>query len=110
MIAVDLEGESISTSGDYREFFVAAGQRFSHTIDPRTRRPVEHSLASVTVIAGDCMRADAMATALMVLGPEAGLALAEQEGLAVFLVLRTETGFETRKSTRFGAYLRNPGS
>ena len=109
-IAVELEGESISTSGDYREFFVAAGQRFSHTIDPRTRRPVAHSLASVTVIAGDCMRADAMATALMVLGPEAGLALAEREGLAVFLVLRTEAGFETRESTRLGSYLRTPAS
>ena len=51
-----------------------------------------------------------MATALMVLGPEAGLALAEREGLAVFLVLRTEAGFETRESTRLGSYLRTPAS
>lgn len=104
-IAVSLRNEAVSTSGDYREFFVADGKRYSHTIDPRTLRPVTHALASVTVIAPDCMRADAMSTALMVLGPEAGMALAEREGLAVYMLLRDGGGFEARHSPAFGRYL-----
>ena len=104
-----LPGEgAVSTSGDYREFFVAEGRRYSHTIDPRTLRPVSHTLASVTVIAPTCMRADAMATALMVLGPEQGLALAEREGLAVYMMLRVPGGFEARQSAAFAPYL-SPG-
>ncbi len=103
-IAVLLRGESVSTSGDYREFFVADGKRYSHTIDPRTKRPVSHALASVTVIARSCMHADAMATAIMVLGPEEGLRLAEREGLAVYMLLRVPGGFEARQSPAFGPY------
>lgn len=105
-IAVSLRSEAVSTSGDYREFFVADGKRYSHTIDPRTLRPVSHRLASVTVIAPTCMRADALSTALMVLGPEAGMALAEREGLAVYMLLRDGEGFEARHSRAFGPYLR----
>jgi len=67
-----LSGQAIATSGDYRNFFQVAGKRYSHTIDPRTGRPVTHQLASVSVIDASAMRADAMATALLVLGPEAG--------------------------------------
>jgi thiamine biosynthesis lipoprotein len=100
---------AVSTSGDYREFFVAQGRRYSHTIDPRTLRPVSHTLASVTVIAPSCMRADAMATALMVLGPEQGLALAEREGLAVYMLLRVPDGFEARQSSAFAPYLSPDG-
>jgi len=105
VIAVSLRDEAVSTSGDYREFFVADGKRYSHTIDPRTLRPVSHRLASVTVIAPTCMRADALSTALMVLGPEAGMALAEREGLAVYMLLRDGEGFEARHSRAFGPYL-----
>lgn len=105
VIAVSLRDEAVSTSGDYREFFVADGKRYSHTIDPRTLRPVSHRLASVTVIAPTCMRGDAMSTALMVLGPEAGMALAEREGLAVYMLLRDGEGFEARHSRAFGPYL-----
>ena len=105
-----LPGEgAVSTSGDYRQFFVAQGRRYSHTIDPRTLRPVSHALASVTVIAPSCMRADAMATALMVLGPEQGLALAEREGLAVYMLLRVPDGFEARQSAAFAPYLSPDG-
>lgn len=109
-IAVSPGDAAVSTSGDYREFFVADGRRYSHTIDPRTLRPVSHALASVTVIAPTCMQADAMATALMVLGPEEGMALAEREGLAVYMILRARTGFETRLSRAFGPYLSVPAS
>ena len=82
---------ALATSGDYRNFYERDGKRYSHTIDPRTGAPVTHSLASVSVLAERCTSADAWATALNVLGPEAGLKLAEQQGLAAyFLVYNNE--------------------
>jgi thiamine biosynthesis lipoprotein len=84
---VELRDRAMATSGDYRNFTEVGGKRYSHTIDPTTGRPVTHRLASVSVVAPTCAEADAMATALNVLGPERGLALAEREGLpALFLV------------------------
>ncbi|NOR37102.1 MAG: FAD:protein FMN transferase ApbE, partial [Woeseiaceae bacterium] len=78
--------------------------RFSHTIDTRTGKPVTHSLASVTVIDEEAWRADALATALLVMGPEDGLAFAEREGLAVLMLLRTDDGIEERQSAAFKAF------
>jgi len=104
-ITLTLKGESVSTSGDYRDFFEHEGRRYSHTLDPRSLRPVDHALASVTVLAADCMRADALSTALMVLGPERGLELAEREGLAVYMLVRAEEGFVARHSSHFSPYL-----
>ena len=66
---IALHGLSVATSGDYRRTSVWDGRIYSHTIDPRTAAPVDHALASVTVVAESCMTADALATALMVLGP-----------------------------------------
>ena len=84
---VELRDQALATSGDYRNFTVVEGTRYSHTIDPTTGRPVTHRLASVSVVAPTCAEADALATALNVLGPQRGLALAEKEGLpALFLV------------------------
>jgi thiamine biosynthesis lipoprotein len=80
--------EAMATSGDYRNFFVVDGKRYSHTIDPRTGMPVEKPLASVSVIAPTCMAADAWATAINVVGKEKGLELAIQENLEVLLVSR----------------------
>ncbi|HEX7027751.1 MAG TPA: FAD:protein FMN transferase, partial [Gammaproteobacteria bacterium] len=74
---------AVATSGDYRNYFEWDGRRYSHTIDPRNGRPVDHALASVTVLANNCMHADAMATALMVLGPKQGYDLAVAEKLPV---------------------------
>jgi thiamine biosynthesis lipoprotein len=104
-ITVMLSGQSVSTSGDYREFFEVDGRRYSHVLDPRSLRPVEHGLASVTVLAPDCMRADALSTALMVLGPDRGMALAEREGLPVYMLIRAEGGLQARSSTHFSPYL-----
>lgn len=85
---IALEGRhAMATSGDYRNFTVVDGVRYAHTIDPTTGRPVTHDLASVTVVADTCALADALATALNVMGPERGFVLAEREGLAaLFLV------------------------
>ncbi len=93
---------SLATSGDYRNAYVVDGQRYSHTIDPGTGRPVEHPPGSVSVLADDCMTADAVATALMVLGAEKGVAWAESNDLAVcFLQRGTGTEIITKMSSRF---------
>ncbi|MEZ6089507.1 MAG: FAD:protein FMN transferase [Pirellulaceae bacterium] len=68
LFPVALHDQAIATSGDYRNFFEVEGKRYSHTIDPRTGRPVTHQLASVSVVADNCMIADGWATALNVLG------------------------------------------
>ena len=86
--------QSMATSGDYRNFFEVDGVRYSHTIDPRTGRPIEHSLASVSVVTESCMEADAWATALNVVGPDVGYQLAESEGLSALLIRRGEDAFE----------------
>jgi FAD:protein FMN transferase len=73
---------AVATSGGYRNWFELDGKRYSHTINPRSGRPVAHDLAAVTVVARTAMQADAYATALLVLGPEDGPAMAETLGLA----------------------------
>ncbi|MEM7412764.1 MAG: FAD:protein FMN transferase [Myxococcota bacterium] len=88
---VALSDAAMATSGDYRNFFTDdAGRRFSHTIDPRTGSPIAHPLASVTVVHPSAAWADAWATALNVLGPEAGYARAESEGLAAYFLVREQ--------------------
>ncbi len=82
----------MATSGDYRSFFEYQGKRYSHTIDPRTMRPVTHNLASVTVLADDCMTADAIATTLSVLGAEEGVAFAKQHHLDTLFMTRDDSG------------------
>jgi thiamine biosynthesis lipoprotein len=89
---IALRDMALATSGDYRNYYEVGGRRISHTIDPRTGRPVEHSLASVSVLDSEAVRADALATALDVLGPEAGYSLAEREGLAAYFIVRREDG------------------
>jgi len=92
---------SVATSGDYRNYFDHDGQRYSHTIDARTGRPVAHDLAAVTVVSESAAWADAMATALLVLGPESGLALAENQGIAGYFLVRNKTGIEELTTTSF---------
>ena len=104
---VAVSGKGIATSGDYRNYYERDGKRYSHTIDPRTGHPVEHRLASVTVIADSAAMADGYATALNVMGAEAALKLAEELQLAVFLLVKTDSGFEERASDAFAPYLAN---
>ena len=103
---VALRDRAMATSGDYRSYYERDGKRISHTIDPRSGRPIEHRLASVTVIDEEAARADAWATALNVLGPEAGYALARKQGLAAYFIVRGEDGvFESRMTRRFEPWL-----
>ena len=99
---VALHGLAVATSGDYRRQYQHEGRKAHHTIDPRTGRPVENGVVSVTVIHEECMLADAWATALMVLGVSDGMALAERHGLAVcFRWLAAEAGWQEVFSTAF---------
>lgn len=102
---------AMATSGDYRNFFEQEGKVYSHTIDPHTGNPIESNLASVTLLAPTCMRADALATAIMVLGPDAGMALAKQEGLPVMLLIRDDEGnLVERSNTAFQALVHKPAT
>lgn len=67
---VSLDNKAMATSGNYRNFYIENGQKYAHTIDPRHGYPVNHNLLSVTILANDCMTADALATACMVLGTD----------------------------------------
>jgi thiamine biosynthesis lipoprotein len=83
---------ALAGSGDYRNYFEADGTRYSHEIDPRTTAPVTHNLAAAYVIDASAARADALATAFMVLGLEQGLQLAQQINQAVYLISRDDEG------------------
>lgn len=94
-----LSGRAMATSGDYRNVREIDGRLFSHTIDPRTGRPVAHQLASVTVVADLCVVADGLATALEVLGPDDGYALAVERGWAALFLVRDDTGAISERAT-----------
>jgi len=102
---VSLEDAAIATSGDYRNFYDDGGQRYSHSIDPRTGRPVEHALASVSVIASTTMEADAWSTALMIAGPEDGLALAQDNALAAHFVVKSASGLDEHHTDTFAHHI-----
>ena len=104
-LVLALHGLAVATSGDYRRYFELDGRRYSHTIDPRNGMPIANDLASVTVVHGQCMAADAWSTALTVLGAEQGLALAERQGLAARFVARDGGGFTEHMSSHLRAML-----
>lgn len=104
-----LDGWGMATSGDYRNYYELDGARVSHTIDPREGRPIRHNLASVTVFHLETMWADAWATGLNVLGPEEGLAVADEQALAAYFIVRERDGtFTTFESRVFQALRANP--
>ena len=113
-IVLRIEDGAVATTGDYRQLreptaaermLLPAGQtRISHIVDPRSGLPVGHALASVTVVAEEAMFADAYATALFVLGAEAGMAFAESRGIAALFVERGEPGLEVHGSAAMDAY------
>ncbi|MBW5800306.1 FAD:protein FMN transferase [Halomonas elongata] len=99
-----LEDISVATSGDYRNYFEVDGHRYSHTIDPRTGRPIQHRLASVTIVDPSNARADAWATAMTVLGEQEGMALARRHDLAVLMLVRQGDGWQSLASPAFAEY------
>ncbi|MHC8309983.1 FAD:protein FMN transferase [Pseudomonas sp. GT1P32] len=99
VIAVD--GFGVSTSGDYRNYFLQDGRRYSHTFDAHTGAPVSHTLASVTVIHPSALMADGLSTLLLILGPERGWDYAENHNIGAFFVIRADTGFVIRTNQAF---------
>jgi len=90
---VQLPDKAMATSGNYRNFYIEDGVKYAHTIDPRTGYPVQHSILSSTVLANDCMTADAFATAFMVLGLEKGIEIANKvPEIEVYFIYSDESG------------------
>ncbi|CAA0091656.1 FAD:protein FMN transferase [BD1-7 clade bacterium] len=102
---LNLHEASIATSGDYRNYYEVDGQRYTHIIDPVSGRPVTHGLTSVTVIADDVAQADAWATALLVLGEDAGFQLAKDVGLAIYMIYHTDGGLDAKYTEAMKDYL-----
>jgi len=96
-----LHNQSLATSGNYRNFFEYQGKRYAHTLDPKTGKPTQHALVSVTVIHASSLWADAMATAIMVMGVEKGLTFAKQQKLAVFMVISQDGKTYKTQSNHF---------
>lgn len=97
---INLSNKSLATSGNYRKFYERDGIKYSHTINPKTGYPVTHSLLSTTVIADDCMTADAYATAFMVMGLEKAFELAEQlPDIEAYFIYSDEKGVFQEKMT-----------
>lgn len=106
--AVSLTNIGMATSGDYRNYFEENGVRYSHTLDPRTGFPVRHNLASVTVLHASCAYADALATAFSVMGQEAAMKLANDNGIAALFLVKQGVGFVESTSEAFESYLLKP--
>ncbi|WP_322359271.1 FAD:protein FMN transferase [Pseudomonas sichuanensis] len=98
---IAVQGLAVSTSGDYRHYFEDNGRRYSHTFDARLGRPVEHDLASVTVLDASALLADGYSTLLLILGPQQGWDFAIAHGIAAMLVTRAEGGFVSRSTPAF---------
>jgi FAD:protein FMN transferase len=105
---ITLNDTGMATSGDYRNYFEKNGIRYSHTIDPSTGKPITHKLAAVTVLHPSSMTADAMATALLVLGHESGLELALKENLAALFLVREKGNFIEIMTPQFKNVVVNP--
>lgn len=100
---IEPKNMAVATSGDYRNFFEKQGVRYSHIIDPKTGKPIQNRVVSVTIIDKSCMTADGLATAFMVLGREKALAIAEKEHIATLIITKEPDGFKEYSSTAFRA-------
>jgi thiamine biosynthesis lipoprotein len=99
--SLELKNLGMATSGDYRNYFEVDGSRYSHTISPISGRPITHNVASVTVIDPSTAMADGYATAINVMGVDAGMKMSEELNLAVLMIIKTENGFEERYSSQY---------
>lgn len=96
---------AVATSGDYRNFFSHDGNRYSHAIDPETGKPVAHQTASVSVVAERAAYADAMATALLVMGHKKGFEFAESHQIAAYFLVRGKNELDAIATTAFAPYV-----
>jgi thiamine biosynthesis lipoprotein len=109
LLILELSDLAVTTSGEYRHYEIRGDKRYSHTIDPRTGRPLEHDLAAVVVVSATALLADAWATAFNVLGEHAGYALAEQRQMPVLFITQRNGQWVRRATPWFEPYLRAAG-
>ncbi|MBN2190264.1 MAG: FAD:protein FMN transferase [Candidatus Aureabacteria bacterium] len=102
--AAIIRDKAIVTSGDYENFFLREGKRYSHIIDPRTGRPVSNNVISVTIIGPDARTADALATAVMVAGVEEGMKIVERAGSECYIIVEDRNGLSEKKSKGFNVF------
>ena len=103
--ALSVVNEAVATSGDYRNYFEKDGVRYSHTIDPRNGRPIRHQLVSVTVVDESTAKADALATAINVMGPEAGFEFAHRHNIPALFIIKDAEGFRVMQTERLSSFL-----
>ncbi len=106
-ISIKMNDLAIATSGDYLNYFEYKGKRYSHTINPKTGKPVTHNLASVSVIDPSCMTADGYATAIDVLGDAKGFELAERLNIPVYMILRDSGKYKVKMNEQFRNLIRS---
>ncbi len=98
---LSISDTGIATSGDYRNYFEEGGVRYSHTINPKTGKPITHKLASVTVLMPTCAEADAMATAFMVMGGERAYEFAVKHNIDAFFIVKSNQDFIEKMTPGF---------
>ncbi|MEE8478712.1 MAG: FAD:protein FMN transferase [Candidatus Neomarinimicrobiota bacterium] len=103
--AISLNNKALATSGDYRNYFKYYGKIYSHTINPTTGYPAQNNVASASIIAQDCMTADALATALMVMGEKGIELINTMDGVEAMIIIRSdENEFNIIESFGWGKY------
>jgi thiamine biosynthesis lipoprotein len=109
-LILQLTDRGVATSGNYRNYYYKEGKKYAHTIDPRTGYPVQHDILSATVVAADCMTADALATAFMVMGREKAEAFADShpEIGACFIYSGEDGAFKTHITGNMKRYIVKP--
>jgi len=106
-MVVEFSGKAMATSGNYRNYYIKDGKKYAHTINPKTGYPVEHNLLSATIIADDCMTADALATACMVIGLNESITLIESiDGVEALFIYDDNSEMLTYQTTGFSEYVR----
>ncbi len=102
---INISDMAVATSGDYRKYAELGGKRYSHVIDPITKRPIDHALASVSVITCDAAKADALATAMLVMGEAKAVKFAEENQFAAYFIIKSDTGFKVQVSSEMQQYI-----
>lgn len=104
---IEISELSVASSGDYRNYYEFEGELYSHTVDPRNGLPINHGLASVTVIAETTAKADALATAFNVMGVEQAMLLANNNNIPAYFLNKTTDGYSESYSTAFTPFIKN---
>jgi thiamine biosynthesis lipoprotein len=98
---INVSNKGVATSGDYKNYYKENGKQYSHIINPKTGKPIQHLTKSVTVVHDNAMTADGWATALLAMGSLKGLKLSEEQNIAVLFISKQNNQLVKIKSTQF---------